>query len=160
MRLQPTRLARVAAISALAMGLVTGGLAQDRNRPDLASTPDCPRLYIFFTPQDSLKLDARRLKDLSSSGVRLIPQLLAGSLEAAGNDWGDRPEFVESLKLLESVLGEGRLDLSIHNTEGLTIAQSLSIRRTPACVYQHDLSHAHMAYGNQVDLKELVSCKR
>jgi hypothetical protein len=155
MRLQPVTVTRAAAIAGIALALVAGGLAQDRTR---RASPEYPRMYLFFTPDDTLKLDVHRLKELHASGTEIEAHVLAAAFDTLGSDLAKTERFAATLKQLEAILGEGKLDLSVVDRAGLDLARRFGIDKTPAIVYAPDAKHAHVAYGSQIDLKELTQC--
>lgn len=144
---------RGATVGVVAVLAGVGGLAQDRR----GVPAEAPALYVFFTPQDRITLDPAAVQN-----VRVIPHLLVDRGESlAANPEGDLPAtLLDSIRSLESVVGLDNLDLPVINEHGLALARRYRITRTPAFVYAADDRHAHVAYGSQVDLKELVSCKR
>lgn len=121
-------------------------------------------LWIFFSPADgefTKTLAVVQGLARTESGVRLRPVLL---VDDAGLLKKPTEALAQNVKGLRALIGE-KFGMRVWDDDGLAVARALGIERLPAVVrLDRDRAgvptKAHVAYGTEVNVKELCRCDK
>ena len=139
------------AILGLAAPLVLLGM-QDRRDETL-------RLRLFFSPDappSKQTITGFRKIQASKPGMELDLHLLVADFSSLSS--APSETFQAAVKTLRET-GDSKFGISIFDEEGLRLAAKYGLSRLPAAVFEQG-GRAHIAYGSDPDLEELLKCRK